>query len=140
MRNRKKKSTMKLSMEKLGLVLCVISSILLMSSATRIEGMVGGRTKISDVKMNKEVQDLGKFCVEEFNKVLRKSNEGELIFTKVVEAETQIVSGVKYYMKIEIKRGSENKIFDSVVVVKPWIHSRQLVAFNPTSAIHFKNL
>ena len=39
----------------------------------------GGHTKIKDVKKNQEVQELGRFCVEESNQ-------------KVVKAESQVVS------------------------------------------------
>ncbi|WCJ26347.1 Cysteine proteinase inhibitor 2 [Euphorbia peplus] len=124
-------------MAKSGIELSIIPAIvflsILLSPVAGYGGKVGGRTKISDVKTNNEVQELGKFCVEEFNKLSSSGGGPEgLKFSEVVEAETQIVSGVKYYMKIEANNGSLVKVFDSVVLVKPWLHSRHLVAFNPS--------
>ncbi|KAL3507191.1 hypothetical protein ACH5RR_032573 [Cinchona calisaya] len=108
-----------------------------------LRGKVGGRQKIEDVKTNKEVQELGKYCVSEVNKSLKKYNQqkgngngGPIIFTSVVEAEKQVVSGIKYYLKISAISSSSGfpKIYDAVVVVKPWVHSkpRQLLNFSPS--------
>ncbi|EXB87085.1 Cysteine proteinase inhibitor 10 [Morus notabilis] len=115
--------------------------------------LVGGRTAISDVKTNEEVQELGRFSVEEYNrrsqKLIRRGNggardgygDGELSFSQVVEAEKQVVSGIKYYLKVSATatETGESRIFDSVVVVKPWLRSRQLLNFAPSTArdVHF---
>ncbi|KAI3881745.1 hypothetical protein MKW92_035377 [Papaver armeniacum] len=105
---------------------------------------VGGRMEVKDVKNNKEIQKLGKFCVEEFNKNLEKDIQNGLIssndeyefldYNEVVEAEKQVVSGLKYYLKISALTsvsGVEKK-FDAVVVVKPWIRSKVLLNFAPS--------
>lgn len=51
---------------------------------------------------------------------------------KVVSAESQVVSGIKYYLKIEATQHGKTKVFDSVVVVQPWLHSKHLLHFSPT--------
>ncbi|KAE8731869.1 Cysteine proteinase inhibitor B [Hibiscus syriacus] len=104
--------------------------------------MVGGRTEVTDVKTNKEVQELGRFAVEEYNlnhRIRRRGYDGsegrsgELVFSEVVEAETQVVSGIKYYLKIEATENELRKTFESVVVVKPWLHSKELLHFSPST-------
>ncbi|KAK4341506.1 hypothetical protein RND71_040007 [Anisodus tanguticus] len=98
-------------------------------------GKLGGRTQIKDVKTNKEIQDLGKYCVEEYNRNLQKqnNNNGLLSFSQVVEAEKQVVSGIKYYLKISATTSSgAPKMFDAVLVVKAWEKKKQLLNFSPT--------
>jgi hypothetical protein len=57
----------------------------------------------------------------------------------VVEAQTQVVSGVKYYLKIEATTQSEEKLmFDSVLVVKPWLRSKELLAFEPSIGLRVR--
>lgn len=51
---------------------------------------------------------------------------------QVVAAETQVVAGIKYYLKIEAMQHGITKVFDSVVIVKPWLHSKQLLDFGLT--------
>ncbi|PON33441.1 Cystatin [Parasponia andersonii] len=111
--------------------------------------LVGGRTAIKDVKTNKEVQELGRFSVEEYNRSQirrgrRPGNDagaGDLRFSQVVEAEKQVVSGIKYYLKVlAVAKTGERRIFDSVVVVKPWLHdSKELLGFTPSTDrdVHF---
>lgn len=92
---------------------------------------MGGRMKIRDVKTNKEVQDLGKFSVEEYNRSLRQGgNGGELTFVEVVEAQRQVVSGIKYYLVISAThKGGETDTFEAAVVVKPWVNTKKLLNF-----------
>ncbi|KAG5588653.1 hypothetical protein H5410_049087 [Solanum commersonii] len=123
----------------------ILSSILLLffiftlfSSSNALGGKLGGRTQIKDVKTNQEIQDLGKYCVEEHNRNLRKQNgalSSLLSFSQVVEAEKQVVSGVKYYLKISaiVKSSSSPKLFDAVVVVKSWEKKKkELLTFFPS--------
>ncbi|XWS09259.1 hypothetical protein CRYUN_Cryun40dG0070400 [Craigia yunnanensis] len=97
---------------------------------------VGGKTQISDVRTNKEVQELGRFSVEEYKRSQgRSKSKGrtELVFSEVVEAQKQVVSGIKYYLKIEVKQNGLTRTYDSVVVVKPWVHSKELLNFSPST-------
>ncbi|XVE81212.1 hypothetical protein DITRI_Ditri15bG0044600 [Diplodiscus trichospermus] len=117
----------------LSLLLVVTMSITVVNGYGR---MVGGRTQISDVKTNKEVQELGRFSVEEYNR--RNGRFGgkggrELVFSEVVEAERQVVSGIKYYLKIEASQNGLTRTFESVVVVKPWLRSKELLNFSPST-------
>ncbi|XP_059295692.1 cysteine proteinase inhibitor B [Lycium ferocissimum] len=93
---------------------------------------LGGKTQIKDVKTNKEIQDLGKYCVEEHNRSLqKKNNNGLLSFSQVVEAEKQVVSGITYYLKISATTSSgAPKMFDAVLVVKAWEKKKQLLNFS----------
>ncbi|KAI3683414.1 hypothetical protein L1987_83917 [Smallanthus sonchifolius] len=100
-------------------------------------GLLGGRTKIADVKTNKEVQEMGRYSVEEYNRLRRSTSgndDGDLTFSQVVEAEQQVVAGMKYYLKIEAfsKTGGDPKVFEAVVEVKPWLRSKQLLKFAPS--------
>ncbi|WCJ44479.1 Cysteine proteinase inhibitor 10 [Euphorbia peplus] len=125
------------------ILLLVLSAILSLSpAATAFAGKVGGRTEVTDVKNNKEVQELGRFSIHEFNKILIRhggNDRQQLMFSKVVEAEKQVVSGVKYYMKIEAtNRAGEKRFYHSVVVVKPWMKSKELVKFEPAATIELR--
>lgn len=107
--------------------------------------MVGGRTEVKDVKGNEEVQQLGRFSVEEYNRRhggrrreggggnVLGMNDGYLTFSEVVSAEKQVVSGLKYYMKVAATRNGVKSTFEAVVVVKPWLPSKQLLHFSPSS-------
>ncbi|GJV60337.1 retrotransposon protein, putative, ty1-copia subclass [Tanacetum coccineum] len=91
--------------------------------------------KVEDVTTNKEVQAGGKYSIEEYNRLKgNKDNDGQLMFVKVVEAEKQVVSGMKYYLKIQAvnKTSGEVKVFEAVVVVKPWLRKKELVMFAPS--------
>lgn len=98
-------------------------------------GMVGGRRPVEDVKTNKKVQELGRFSVAEYNRMQRKSYRsnggGDIQFREVVEAQSQVVSGIKYYLKVSTVRNGSPLLFDSQVVVKPWLRSKQLLNFAP---------
>ncbi|XP_040998730.1 cysteine proteinase inhibitor B-like [Juglans microcarpa x Juglans regia] len=109
--------------------------VLFVSAYGSAGAMVGGRTEVTDVKTNEEVQDLGKFSVEEYNRSLKHGGNGELTFVEVVEAQRQVVSGIKYYLKISATEKGATKVFESVVVVKPWVHSKQLLNFGPSASI-----
>ncbi|CAK9139722.1 unnamed protein product [Ilex paraguariensis] len=102
-----------------------------------VGGMVGGRTEIKDVKTNKEVQELGRYSVEEYNRREKKQHKanggGVLVFSQVVKAEKQTVSGIKYYLKIvATAENGAAKTYDAVVVVKSWVHSKELLTFEPS--------
>ncbi|XP_022849348.1 cysteine proteinase inhibitor B-like [Olea europaea var. sylvestris] len=110
---------------------------LVATQANALRGIVGGRTEVKNVKNNKEVQDLGKYCVEQYNSKQKHSANGRklLTFSQVVEAEKQVVSGIKYYLKIStaVYGSGIPKNFDAVVVVKPWVNSKELLNFAPST-------
>ncbi|KAH7859735.1 hypothetical protein Vadar_004835 [Vaccinium darrowii] len=57
-------------------------------------GMVGGRMKVKDVKTNGEVQELGRYSVQQFYRMQKKGKKkgggygGDLRFQEVEAAET----------------------------------------------------
>nr|GFB75489.1 cysteine proteinase inhibitor B-like [Tanacetum cinerariifolium] len=108
-------------MSKLNVSLVTVTLLFLVSSCvTTANTRLGGRTKVEDVTSNKEVQAVGKYSVEEYNRLKgNKDNDGQLMFVKVVEAEKQVVSGMKYYLKVQAvnKTSGEVKVFEAVVVV-----------------------
>ncbi|GJT34827.1 cysteine proteinase inhibitor B-like protein [Tanacetum coccineum] len=67
---------------------------------------------VEDVTSNKEVQAVGKYSVEEYNRL----------------------KGMKYYLTIQAvnKTSGEVKVFEAVVVVKPWLRKKELVKFAPS--------
>lgn len=103
---------------------------------------VGGRTEVRDVEGDREVQELGRFSVEEHNRRCRSRDCGDvrLEFGRVVAAQRQVVSGLKYYLRVAAaeegaagQNGGEPRVFDAVVVVKPWLESRTLLTFAPAA-------
>lgn len=56
------------------------------SSVSGFRGRVGGRTEVKDVKSNEQVQELGRFSVEEYNRMRRQSGHGngEVTFSQVI--------------------------------------------------------
>ncbi|KAF5752650.1 Cystatin [Tripterygium wilfordii] len=123
--------------------LYLVSMLFVISILSQVRGyrgqLVGGKSEVSDVKTNKEVQSLGRFSVEEYNRLQQQEEEKngggsrKLIFTEVVEAQRQVVSGIKYYLKVLAMQNGETKVFESVVVVKPWLHSKELLHFAPST-------
>ncbi|CAL4959791.1 unnamed protein product [Urochloa decumbens] len=105
---------------------------------------VGARTEVRDVERDREVQELGRFSVAEYNRRQRVAGCGgeRLEFTRVVAAQRQVVSGLKYYLRVAAaeeggapENGGGERVFDAVVVVKPWLESRRLLRFKPADAM-----
>ncbi|XP_047322558.1 cysteine proteinase inhibitor B-like [Impatiens glandulifera] len=103
-------------------------------------GLLGGRTKLKNLKTDKEIQDLGRYAVERYNtqkgiyiKNGSTSTEDHLKFQEVVEAEKQVVSGIKYYLKITaVTKSGTTNTFNAVLMVTPWKNSKQLLRFTPS--------
>ncbi|VFQ93564.1 unnamed protein product [Cuscuta campestris] len=105
----------------------------------QVGGGVGGRSPITDAKSNKQVQELAKFCVAEYNKGLKEKKAaagnggGPITFSEVVKAEKQVVAGMKYYLRITAKTsGGATKTFDAEVFVKPRATEKELITFAPS--------
>ncbi|KAI5565515.1 hypothetical protein POPTR_014G149300v4 [Populus trichocarpa] len=123
------------------LVCFLVLSTLLVSGVSGYRGgMVGGRSEVSDVKTNKQVQELGRFSVKEFNShrslYWKGGGVGKLMFSEVVEAHKQVVSGLKYYLNIvATTQNGEKRMFDSVVVVQPGLRTTELLTFEPSAKL-----
>ncbi|RLN23213.1 cysteine proteinase inhibitor 4-like [Panicum miliaceum] len=94
---------------------------------------VGARTEVRDVERDGEVQELGRFSVAEYNR--RRVGGERLEFGLVVAAQRQVVSGLKYYLRVAAaaENAGGERVFDAVVVVKPWLESRTLLRFAPAA-------
>lgn len=119
-------------------LLLLLSLLALALSCVQVKalgGRLGGRTEIKDVKTNEEVQQLGRYCVAEYNKGLKEKQQGTaglLSFSEVIKAEEQVVAGIKYYLRISASTsGGGANTFDAEVVVKPWAKSKELLSFAP---------
>ncbi|XP_031477423.1 cysteine proteinase inhibitor 4-like [Nymphaea colorata] len=115
------------SMASLFLLLCLAVVIVAPSflGAARPPTWTGGRAAVPGVETNAEIQELGRFSVEEHN--MRRN--AHVAFLRVVEAQRQVVSGIEYYLRIEAEEGGAVRLFDAAVVVKAWLRSRELVSF-----------
>ncbi|KAG4185050.1 hypothetical protein ERO13_A09G208375v2 [Gossypium hirsutum] len=120
------------------LALSFLAITLLLIVFTPVNGcrnIMGGRTPVEDVENDKAMQALGRFAVEEHNK--NQENDGDtsdqIKFSQVVGAEKQIVSGIKYFLTVEGIENGKSRMFDSIVLIKPWSKSedKQLISFSP---------
>ncbi|KAK5804846.1 hypothetical protein PVK06_032497 [Gossypium arboreum] len=120
------------------LALSFLAITLLVIVFTPVNGyrnIMGGRTPVEDVENDKAMQALGRFAVEEHNK--NQENDGDtsdqIKFSQVVGAEKQIVSGIKYFLTVEGIENGKSRMFDSIVLIKPWSKSedKQLISFSP---------
>ncbi|KAK8946902.1 Cysteine proteinase inhibitor 10 [Platanthera zijinensis] len=97
--------------------------------------IVGGWTEIPDAGSNKIVRDLGRYSVSEYNRRLAGEAETHLSFSGVVSADRQVVSGVKYRIRVAaVDGGTGDRLsFVAVVVVRPWLRQRDrdLESFTP---------
>ncbi|KAF8056800.1 hypothetical protein N665_1267s0003 [Sinapis alba] len=138
-------SKVSLSLSLLGLL--VIAVVTPTANAIRKSVVVGGKSDVPNVQTNKEVQELGRYCVEQFNLQEQSETGNEasiekketavlnpLTFSRVVSAQQQVVAGLKYYLRIEVTQpDGTSRMFDSVVVVQPWLHSKKLLGFTPVA-------
>ncbi|CAH8348705.1 unnamed protein product [Eruca vesicaria subsp. sativa] len=137
-------SQVSLKLSLLGLL--VIAIVTPSANAIRKPVVLGGKSDVPNVQTNMEVQELGRYCVEQFN--LREQSEqgnvassitdtavlNPLTFSRVVSAQQQVVAGLKYYLRIEVTQpDGTSRMFDSVVVVQPWLNSKTLLGFTPVS-------
>ncbi|GAA0157684.1 hypothetical protein Leryth_023307 [Lithospermum erythrorhizon] len=92
----------------------------------------GGQPKTTHVKVNKEIEDLAKSCVDQYNtRMYSDIKTLKLVYGKVVEAAVQSVSGFnKYYLKINVTYPDKTpKTFNAVSAVKPGGKTGELETF-----------
>ncbi|GAB2295662.1 hypothetical protein Dimus_029816 [Dionaea muscipula] len=128
-------------MEK-ALLISLILVVAAAASATHVVaiGTMGGRKEMDDARSNKEIEELGRFCVDEYNKnqrnkqSRRQGGDGAPIpleFESVVTAEKQVEAGIKYYLTINAKEGDTVKEFTAEVVDYPARNKKELLNFSP---------
>ncbi|KAG0489826.1 hypothetical protein HPP92_006689 [Vanilla planifolia] len=97
---------------------------------------VGGWTDIPDAESDLETLDLGRFSVDEYNRRLRTAKDAPLSFVGVLSAHRQVVSGIKYRIRVAVVDTitRDRRAFVAIVVVRPWVEDnpRELLSFSPS--------
>ncbi|KAF8099492.1 hypothetical protein N665_0243s0054 [Sinapis alba] len=109
--------------------------------------VLGGKSDVANIRTNIEIQELGRYCVQQFN--LQTQSEqangasiagmdtavlSPLKFSRVVSAQKQVVAGTKYYLRIQVAQpDGRSRMFDSVIVIQPWLFSKKLLQFTPVA-------
>ncbi|GMN55617.1 hypothetical protein TIFTF001_024737 [Ficus carica] len=75
-----------------------------------------------------DVEDLGRFAVQEHN----KKENALLEFARVVKAEEQVVAGTLHHLTLEAIEAGTKKIYEAKVWVKPWLNFKELQEFKHT--------
>lgn len=106
-------------------------SLILLPLISVVEGGLLGGGGLGSAKPIKNLSDpdvvaIAKYAIDEHN----KQSKENLVFVKIVEGTTQVVSGTKYVLKIAAKNGSgKTKNYEAVVVEKLWLHYKNLESF-----------
>ncbi|XP_010245150.1 PREDICTED: cysteine proteinase inhibitor 12-like [Nelumbo nucifera] len=93
------------------------------------EGLVGGVHDSEGVQNSVEIESLGRFAVDEYN----KKQNALLEFGRVVEAKEQLVAGTLHHLTLEVTEAGMKKLYEAKVWVKPWLNFKELQEFTPVS-------
>ncbi len=88
--------------------------------------VIAGGYKPADPN-NEEIKKMAEFAA---TSISRKLNSGPLSLVKVVEAATQVVSGVNYKLKIELSGAEDTLTCEVVVYDQSWTGARELSSSN----------
>ncbi|XP_052175641.1 cysteine proteinase inhibitor 12-like isoform X1 [Diospyros lotus] len=86
---------------------------------------LGGVHDCKGMKNSAEMESIGRFAVQEYN----KKQNALLEFGRVVKAKEQVVAGKIYHLTLEATDAGKRKIYEAKVWVKPWINFKQLQEF-----------
>jgi len=111
------------------LLILLLGFLCIMSDAST---RIGGIRDIPGFEHKKEIRDLGRFAVNEYNV---QQNAG-ILFSRVLKAQEQVVSGLLYYLRVETMDGGKTKLYAAKIWVKPWEKFRQLQEFKPVQNLH----
>ncbi|KAI3857462.1 hypothetical protein MKX03_015385 [Papaver bracteatum] len=93
----------------------------------------GGITEIKDAKTSDQLQELGKYSVDQYNLKFKEGEKGTQVFKQVVKAKSQLVAGMNYFLKVSAIQNGKPQLFDAVVYVKAGKEpSTCLVSFDPS--------
>ncbi|KAK4408341.1 Multicystatin [Sesamum angolense] len=82
------------------------------------------------VEVTPEINDLGRFAVDEYNK-----KENTLLeFKEVYSAEKQLVNGFNYFLTLEAANEGKNNLYEATVFVTWEDNAKQLTAFKIVKA------
>ncbi|PSE25186.1 cystatin domain-containing protein [Acinetobacter baumannii] len=101
---------------------------------------VGGKSAVEGHENNMEIEELGRFAIDQHNTQQNEIGKGGLSFRRVVKAEEQVVAGMMYHLTIEAtqKDGeAENppKLYEAKVWVKEWENFKNLEEFKPSPLV-----
>eukprot|EP00897_Mesotaenium_endlicherianum_P001350 jgi/Mesen1/1242/ME000129S00342 len=108
-------------------ILSVVSAYFLLtySPSAMTGGLLGGNKEVKGAQNDVELEQLGRFAVEEHNS---KENAG-LSFGKVVAAKEQVVQGKMHTLTIEATKDGNKGHYEARVWVKPWENHKSLEGF-----------
>ncbi|XP_052171878.1 cysteine proteinase inhibitor-like [Diospyros lotus] len=86
---------------------------------------LGGIKEVGGSANSVEIDSLARFAVDEHN----KKENALLEFGKVVNTKEQVVAGTMYYITLEAKDGTQKKVYEAKVWVKPWMNFKELQEF-----------
>ncbi|KAI9157763.1 hypothetical protein LWI28_027549 [Acer negundo] len=89
---------------------------------------LGGVSDSKCAENSVEIDNLGRFAVEQHN----KKENAVLEFARVVKAQEQVVAGTLHHLTIEAIDAGKKKLYDAKVWVKPWLNFKDLQEFKHT--------
>ncbi|KAL5538551.1 hypothetical protein UlMin_024036 [Ulmus minor] len=94
-------------------------------SHSKMATPLGGARQATGCENSVEVEDLGRFAVEEHN----KKENALLEFARVVKAEEQVVAGTLHRLTLEAIEAGKKKIYEAKIWSKPWLNFKELQEF-----------
>ncbi|KAJ4724522.1 Cysteine proteinase inhibitor [Melia azedarach] len=86
---------------------------------------VGGLRDMQGTSNSLEIEDLGRFAVDQHN----KKQNAMLQYGKVLTAKQQVVAGTMYHLTLEAQDGDKKKVYEAKVWEKPWLKFKELTEF-----------
>ncbi|XP_031279419.1 cysteine proteinase inhibitor 12 [Pistacia vera] len=90
-----------------------------------IMAMPGALQESRGAENSVEIDELGRFAVQEHN----KKQNAVLEFGRVVKAQEQVVAGTLHHLTIEAIEAGKKKLYEAKVWVKPWMNFKDLQEF-----------
>ncbi|GKU91406.1 hypothetical protein SLEP1_g5286 [Rubroshorea leprosula] len=86
---------------------------------------LGGVHQSRGAENSAEIDDLGRFAVDEHN----KRENALLEFARVIKAQEQVVAGKLHHLTVEVVDAGKKKLYEAKVLVKPWMNFKELQEF-----------
>lgn len=86
---------------------------------------LGGIHDSQSTQNSTEIDDLGRFAVDEHN----KKENALLEFGRVIKAKEQVVAGTLLHLTLEVIDAGKKKLYEAKVWVKPWMNFKELQEF-----------
>lgn len=92
--------------------------------------VLGGTHRVPLPHHTPELHDVAKFAVDQHNS--RQNSHFSLV--RLISAQKQVVSGVMYYLTVEVETGGLKKLYEAKVWEKAWQNFKSLESFEPVAA------